>query len=149
MSLALAVANALKVKRLQNRWRVIFDGAKGENIERMLLTHLRDRMELQAQIDELRKTSEILTEKSQVAKRYVGLVRYDAFEDVGGAQSFALAIYDEKGDGVVLTSVIGRADCRVYCKPLVRGRSERTLSQEEQRAIVDAVESGPRPILSP
>jgi hypothetical protein len=78
----------------------------------------------------------------------LGLVRYDAFEDVGGSQSFALAIYDENGDGAILTSIVGRADCRVYAKPLVKMQSERKLSQEEQRAINDARSDAPKSITS-
>lgn len=82
------------------------------------------------------------------SKRHVGLVRYDAFEDVGGSQSFALAIYDDEGNGAIVNSIIGRAECRVYCKPLLNGRSERDLSQEEQRAIREARASGPRSFVS-
>ncbi|HVL40209.1 MAG TPA: DUF4446 family protein, partial [Fimbriimonadaceae bacterium] len=89
-----------------------------------------------------------LEEKVAGAKRHVGLVRYDAFEDVGGSQSFALAIYDDKGNGAVITSLVGRTDCRVYCKPLLNGRSERNLSQEEQRAIEAAASAEPKTILS-
>jgi hypothetical protein len=65
-------------------------------------------------------------------------VRYDAFEDVGGAQSFALALYDDQGNGAVMNGIVGRTDCRVYCKPLVAGRSPHNLSQEESRAISEA-----------
>ena len=69
------------------------------------------------------------------SKRFLGLVRYDAFEDMGGAQSFALAIFDENGDGTVVTSQVGRSDCRVYAKELNGGRAERELSAEEKEAI--------------
>jgi hypothetical protein len=75
-------------------------------------------------------------------------VKYDAFEDVGGNQSFALAVYDDRGDGALITSLSGRTDCRVYCKPLIAGKSERNLSQEEQRAIQEAVQKGPKSIVS-
>ncbi len=145
----LAVRQNTRHRKLQSRWKQIFDGARGDNVERMLLTHLRDRMEIEARLDTLDSQVSSLTTDMRSAKRFVGLVRYDAFEDVGGGQSFALAIYDEQGDGVIVTSVVGRSDCRVYSKPLVRGRSERNLSQEEQRAIKEARESGPKSLLSP
>ena len=137
-----------RLKKMQGRWRGLFDDAKGENIERLLMTHLRERMEIQTEIEKLQGETKDLTEKMQSSKRFVGLVKYDAFEDVGGAQSFALALYDERGDGVIVTSLVGRADNRVYAKPLMRGRSERNLSQEEQRAIDEARNAGPRTILS-
>ncbi len=72
------------------------------------------------------------------AKRYVGLVRYDAFSDVGGQQSFALAVYDERGDGFVISSLVGRSDCRVFSKSISRGKADRELTAEEQKAVEEA-----------
>ncbi len=146
---AVAAILARRLKRLQGRWRIMFEGSKADNVERMLLTHLRDRMEIEARLESIDRIVKELDLDMRTAKRHVGLVRYDAFEEVGGGQSFALAVYDDHGDGVIVTSVVGRNDCRVYAKPLVRGRSERNLSQEEQRAIKEAREAGPKSLLSP
>lgn len=147
--IAINVSLAAKLRKVQSLWRSLFESASGENVERLLHTHLRERMEMQDQIKGMQAAIEALEYKMMSAKRFAGLVRYDAFEDVGGAQSFALALYDDRGDGILITSLVGRADCRVYCKPLLRGGSERTLSQEEQRAIQEARSSGPRAIVSP
>ena len=73
----------------------------------------------------------------------VGLVRYDAFEDVGGRLSFSCAMLNDDGDGVVVTSINGRQDTRVYAKPVYRGESEHNLSDEEAAAIREAM-VGPR-----
>lgn len=105
-------------------------------------------MEQGEAIESLTKRIQHLEDDMLSAKRFVGLVRYDAFEDVGGNQSFALAVYDSEGNGAVLTSLVGRQDCRVYCKPLMNGRSERDLSREEQRAISEAQSTGPKTIVS-
>jgi hypothetical protein len=75
--------------------------------------------------------------------RRVGLVRYDAFEDVGGRLSFSCAFLDDHGSGVVVTSINGRQDTRVYAKPLVEGKSPYNLSIEEEEAIRKA-SAGPR-----
>lgn len=77
------------------------------------------------------------------AVRRVGLVRYDAFEDVGGRLSFSCAMLDDHGSGVVMTSINGRQDTRVYAKPIVDGHSQYNLSVEEEEAIRQAI-SGPR-----
>jgi hypothetical protein len=77
------------------------------------------------------------------AVRHVGLVRYDAFEDVGGRLSFSCAMLDAKGNGVVMTSINGRQDTRVYAKPVIEGRSAYNLSIEEEEAIRQAL-SAPR-----
>ncbi len=73
------------------------------------------------------------------AVRHVGLVRYDAFEDVGGRLSFSCAMLDDHGNGVVLTSINGRQDTRVYAKPIVEGKSQYNLSIEEEEAIRQAL----------
>lgn len=139
---------ARRIRHLRTRWKELLAGAQGDNIERMLYDHLRERLNVQSQVDSLRQRIDGLEVKMAGAKRHVGLVKYDAFEDVGGSQSFALALYDDKGDGALITSLVGRSDCRVYCKPLLGGKSERSLSQEEQRAIREAVQAGPRSIVS-
>jgi hypothetical protein len=71
--------------------------------------------------------------------RRVGLVRYDAFDDVGGRLSFSCALLDEHGTGVVLTSINGRQDTRVYAKPVSSGTSTYNLSAEEDEAIAKAM----------
>ncbi len=77
------------------------------------------------------------------AVRRVGLVRYDAFEDVGGRLSFSCAMLDEHGSGVVVTSINGRQDTRVYAKPITDTKSPYNLSVEEEEAIRQAL-AGPR-----
>jgi hypothetical protein len=71
--------------------------------------------------------------------RRVALVRYDAFEDVGGRLSFSCALLDDHGTGIVLTSINGRQDTRVYAKPVVGGTSSHNLSLEEEEAIRQAM----------
>ena len=71
--------------------------------------------------------------------RHVGLLRYDAFEDVGGRLSFSCALLDDHADGVVLTSINGRQDTRVYAKPIAEGVSAYNLSNEEEEAIRQAL----------
>jgi hypothetical protein len=67
--------------------------------------------------------------------RRVSLLRYDAFEDVGGRLSFSCALLNEAGTGVVVTSINGRQETRVYAKPVERGGSTFNLSLEEEEAI--------------
>lgn len=65
----------------------------------------------------------------------VGFVRYSAFEDTGGDQSFSLAMVDGDGDGVVLSALYGRDATRVYAKPVESWTSSRTLAREEEQAL--------------
>ncbi|HVB76984.1 MAG TPA: DUF4446 family protein [Candidatus Nitrosotalea sp.] len=67
--------------------------------------------------------------------RRVGLVRFNPYGDTGGDYSFVLALLDERGDGVLLTSLYHRDGCRVYAKPVTGWHSAQTLTDEESEAI--------------
>ena len=70
--------------------------------------------------------------------RNVALVRYDAFTDSGGKLSWSLALVDDHGNGVVLTSIHGRTDARTYAKSILDWRCDQALSPEEQDAVENA-----------
>jgi hypothetical protein len=82
------------------------------------------------------------------ALRHVAVVRYDAFGDMGGRLSFTAALLDDAGDGLVLTCIHGRAEARTYAKGVKGGKSEHSLSPEEEESIQLAMrgpaESGAR-----
>ena len=84
-----------------------------------------------------------LIEQNAALGRYAlqrfGIVRYNAFEEMGGNLSFSLAILDDHGDGLVLSSIIGRTEARTYVKPIKRLGSEHNLSDEEREAVAVAV----------
>jgi len=74
----------------------------------------------------------------RTALRHVGVVRYDAFGDMGGRLSFSAAVYDDDGNGLVISSINGRSETRTYAKVLTGLRSEQSLSPEEEQAIAQA-----------
>ena len=77
-------------------------------------------------------------EQDPSALRHVAVVRYDAFGDMGGRLSFSAAMYDDHGDGLVISSINGRSETRTYAKALVGLASDHTLSPEEKDAIAAA-----------
>ena len=86
----------------------------------------------------LRQEVAALRAEARGALRHLAVVRYDAFDDMGGHLSWSLALLDDSGDGVVLTSIHGRSDARTYAKNVTAWRSEQQLSPEEQDAISGA-----------
>src|SRR5688500_3973570 len=78
--------------------------------------------------------------------RKVALLRYDAFEDVGGRLSFSCALLDDHGNGVVITSINGRQETRVYAKPVTARASSYNLSTEEDEAIRLAMAPAAEPV---
>src|SRR4051794_35131090 len=86
----------------------------------------------------LRQEVAALRAEAQGALRHLAVVRYDAFGDMGGHLSWSLALLDNNGDGVVITSIHGRSDARTYAKSIASWRCDQQLSPEEQDAISNA-----------
>jgi len=86
----------------------------------------------------LRQEVAALRAEGRSALRHLAVVRYDAFEEMGGHLSWSVAILDEAGDGLVLTSIHGRSEGRTYAKSVAAWTAEVQLSPEEQSAIDQA-----------
>jgi uncharacterized protein YlxW (UPF0749 family) len=86
----------------------------------------------------LRQEVAALKAESTQAMRHVAVVRYDAFTDTGGQLSWSMALLDDTGSGVVLTSIQGRNESRTYAKNVAAWSSETQLSPEEDDAISHA-----------
>ena len=128
----------LRLQRLTEQHTKLLTGASGANLEEILTHHLD---ELHQALDtvsglEIRTTS--IERTLQHTLQWMGIIRYNPFRNTGGAQSFALAIVDGNGDGVVISSLHTRENTRVYAKPLHQWTSEHALTEEEQQAITRA-----------
>lgn len=86
----------------------------------------------------LRQEVAALRAEARDALRHLAVVRYDAFGDMGGHLSWSLALLDDGGHGVVLTSIHGRSEARTYAKNVSGWSSEQQLSPEEEEAITSA-----------
>jgi Protein of unknown function (DUF4446) len=104
-------------------------------------TQARAIQRLEGAVRKLAQGERQLGELAKEAIRHVGVIRFDAFEDMGGRLSFSAALLDGNGDGVVITSINGRQDTRCYAKRVQGGTSIHNLSDEERQAIRDALET--------
>jgi hypothetical protein len=86
----------------------------------------------------LRQEVAALKQEAGDALRHLSVVRYDAIGDVGGHLSWSLALLDDAGHGVVLTSIHGRSEARTYAKNIAGWTCEQQLSPEEEEAIAHA-----------
>ena len=121
--------------------RQFFSGPQGENLEALLertLTQSQLAMDNSALALE-RATHEVARNQSGIQK--FALLRYDAFEDVTGEQSFSLALLDGRGNGTVISSILGRQNSRCFGKAIVNGQPMQPLSDEEQRVFLQACQS--------
>jgi Protein of unknown function (DUF4446) len=95
--------------------------------------------ELHKRVDGSAVQAQQLAERDRYAIQNFHLVRYDAFEDMGGRLSFSAALLDDHGDGLVITSINGRTETRTYAKPIRNLNSDHNLSDEEGEAIAGAI----------
>jgi hypothetical protein len=128
-------SEALLRRRLR---RVLPEGESG-GIDEILDRQLKRIEGLSERVNALNKLHHELENLSQRTIQKVGVIRYNPFADTGGDQSFAIALLDSLGNGVVLSSLHSRTDTRVFAKPVQSGRSKFQLSDEEQDAIKKAL----------
>lgn len=98
-------------------------------------SHRRRAADLPTDVEGLRGEVHALRSEAAQALRHLAVVRYDAFGDMGGHLSWSLALLDDGGDGVVLTSIHGRSDARTYAKNINAWSCDQQLSPEEEEAV--------------
>jgi len=135
------LSNKSKIKKLKNKYNRFMNGLSGANIEDLVLDCL-DKVndvvsknkELDFHINEIERSMYHCIQK-------VGIVRYNAFDDVGSDLSFSIALLNNNDDGVVISSLYSRDSSTTYAKPVKAGKSKYALSAEEIKAIDTAIKS--------
>lgn len=125
--------------QLRRRLRRVLPEGESSGIDEILDRQLKRIDSLTERIDALNKLHHELENLSQRTIQKVAVIRYNPFSDTGGDQSFAIALLDSLGNGVVLSSLHSRTDTRVFAKAVQNGRSKYQLSDEEQDAIKKAL----------
>jgi uncharacterized protein DUF4446 len=124
---------------LRRRLRRVLPQGESGGIDEILDRQLKRVESLSERVDALNKLHHELEHLSQRTIQKVAVIRYNPFADTGGDQSFAIALLDSLGNGVVVSSLHSRTDTRVFAKPVQSGRSKFQLSDEEQDAIKKAL----------
>jgi hypothetical protein len=133
---------SVKQKKLNQKYQKFMTGATGENLEDQVLTRFSD-------IDKLKNDSKNLNEELDKVKenllctyQKIGIVKYDAFKEMGGKLSFVLALLDKNNNGILLNSVhSSREGCYTYLKEIIKGESFLELSEEERDSLNLALNS--------
>jgi hypothetical protein len=127
-----------RLRRLQSRYESTFsdeeDASLGSAVERLAtrFSNMNERTE------RLVVRTEQIDKALAHAVQGIGFVRFSAFEDTGGDQSFSLALVDGEGDGMVISALYGRDATRVYAKPVEGWTSSRSMTGEEEQALAKA-----------
>ncbi|QNB47209.1 DUF4446 family protein [Thermanaerosceptrum fracticalcis] len=128
----------IRLNKLAKQYKILMRGVEGKNLEELMWNNANtlEQVLFKLDIQEDRLSTVETMAKNSVQK--VGIVRFNAFRDMGGDLSYAIALLNSQGDGVVISSIYGRDDARTYAKPVKGGKSSYQLSQEEEEAIAKA-----------
>lgn len=130
---------ALSLHRLNRKYSIFMKGKDAQSLERLFTNKFKeiDRLSVASDIQasDIKSINQCL---SKTLTKY-GIVKYDAFDDVGGKLSFVLSMLDKDNTGFVLNAIHSRENCFLYIKEIVKGESYIMLSNEEMESLKQAV----------
>ena len=122
--------------QLSNHYRRLIGKSKKEDLKEILEKQLVKTIEVAEALAETEKRIHSIESDLPNNLKKVGLVRFNPYREMGGNQSFSLAVLDQEGSGVVISALHSRDSTRVYAKPVVLGKeSKYSLSDEEKEAV--------------
>ena len=125
-------------KALNRLRKSFFTGRSGRDMETVLMELAHKLQQVEEEKLVLEQSLSQLSKKSELMVQKIGIHRFNPFADGGGNFSFTLAILDGYDNGMVLTSMHGREQNRIYAKKISGGKAETQLTEEEQLAIASA-----------
>lgn len=114
---------------------------KGKGLKSILDKILKEQKKSNKEISDLEKELANYREEGELHVQKVGLIRFNPFKELGGDHSFSLAILDGKDNGFIITGLHTRERTRVYAKEVKKGKSEIELSNEEEKALKEALKN--------
>ncbi|MCI5873685.1 MAG: DUF4446 family protein [Roseburia sp.] len=133
--LILTIVNIVQMRKLKKGYKVFMSGKGAKNLEDTLIKRLNQVDALIESNDENKKNIKELFTNMQITYQKMGLIKYDAFNEMGGKLSFSLAMLDKRNNGFIINAMHTREGCYTYIKEIVDGNSIIVLSEEEQKAL--------------
>ena len=139
--LILHIRQSIKISRLMNRYEKFMRGKNAENlagsleenfqqVEKLTISHQKTQLKVEEALHSITTTFHKL-----------GIVKYDAFKEMGGNLSFALCLLDDNNTGFILNTMHGRESSYTYIKEIIKGEAYATLGEEEKEALEKALNS--------
>ena len=133
--LIITIVNLVQIKKLKKKYTKFMTGSNAQTLEDTIANHLNEIDGLISSNDANNKNIAQLTNQIQFAFQKVGLVKYDAFQEMGGKLSFSLCLLNEKEDGFIINAMHSREGCYTYIKEVIAGNCVIILSDEEKEAL--------------
>ncbi len=133
--LILTIANMAQMRKLKKNYRIFMTGKDAKNLETVLIERLQQVDDLIASNQANEKNIENIVKEMRLTYQKMGLIKYDAFHEMGGKLSFSLAMLDMRNNGFIINAMHTREGCYTYIKEIVDGNSIIVLSEEEKEAL--------------
>lgn len=133
--LVLNIVNICSISKLKNKYGKFMQGKNVKSLENEIIGLFDDNKFIKNAIDKNKRDITTLYRKFESSFQKVGIIKYDAFNQMGGKLSFCLALLDEKNNGFILNSVHSTEGCYSYTKAIKNGECEISLGEEESKAL--------------
>ena len=135
----LNIVSLVKIKNIKKKLKKFMRGKDARSLEKEIIGLQEDNKFLKNMTDNNKKDIRDLNKRFEKAFQKIGIVKYDAYQQMGGLLSFSLALLDENNNGLILNSVHSTEGCYTYTKEVVNGECKLELSNEEKVALDQAM----------
>lgn len=129
------IVQAIKFSKLSRKYKKFMSGKNAKSLEKDIVGLYEDNKFIKASAEKNKNDILTLYKKFESTFQKIGIVKYDAFNQIGGQLSFSLALLDENDNGFILKSVHGAEGCYLYTKEIKNGMCEISLGDEEREAL--------------
>lgn len=137
--LVLIVVAFIQISNFKKKYNKFMLGKDGGSLEKDIMTLYEDNKFIKLNVSQNREDIKEIFKKHETAFQKMGLVKYDAFKEMGGKLSFAMVLLDQNNNGFLINSVHSSDGCYSYTKRIKNGDSEIALSNEEKVAVERAI----------
>lgn len=135
----LLIVQIVENRKLKKKFKKFMSGKNAKSLESQVISIISDNKEMKEQIAEHYHDIKHLYKKHEKAFQKLGVVKYDAFNQMGGQLSYSIALLDENNNGFIINSVHSADGSYSYSKEIIKGMCDITLSKEEQEALDQAM----------
>lgn len=139
--LVFLIINSVKIKKMKLTYTSFMSGKDGKSLEEVILKRFKEVDELKKEDAAKKVQLDDINESLRYACSKMGMVKYDAFNEMGGKLSFALALLDNRNNGFLINAMHSREGCYTYVKEIINGESYINLGEEEKKALNKAINS--------
>lgn len=137
--LILNIVNICSIRKIKSKYRRFMTGKSAKSLENEIAGLFEDNKFIKTSIDKNKKDISALYKNMESAFQKIGIIKYDAFNQMGGKLSFCLALLDQDNNGFILNSVHSAEGCYSYTKEIINGNSSISLGEEEKQALEKAM----------